>query len=181
MKFGFLGVCVAAVIGAAACNNAGGGDNATASTNDQQNQAVTNVASGAGTAQDHSAIMRARHEHYEEMGRAMKGIGDQLKAGSPDVAVIQRHAGTIAGYGPQLLQWFPEGSGPQPGSRTRAKAEIWTDAATFRTAGQAFERTAGDFNRAAQGGDLAAIRAALPALRKSCGDCHERFRAPEHP
>lgn len=178
-NWAFGAIAVAAVIATAACNGGGGGNNASAETNAQQNETVSNVASGAGTPQDHAAIMRARHEHYEEMGRAMKGIGDQLKASSPDMAVVQRHAGTIAGYGPQLLTWFPEGSGPAPGRRTRAKAEIWTDAAGFRTAGQNFERAAGAFNEAARGGDINAVRAALPALRQSCGDCHDRFRAPE--
>lgn len=175
-----LALClsVSAIVAAGACNGGGGG-NAT-SSNEQQNEAVSNVAQGQDTAQDHSAIMKARHDHYEEMGRAMKGINDQLKSGSPDVAAIQRHAALIAGYGPRILSWFPEGSGPETGRRTRAKAEIWTDAATFRAAAQRLERVSAEFSRTAQGGDVAAIRAALPALRNSCSNCHDRFRGPEH-
>ena len=181
MKNGLFGVIsVAAVIVTAACNGGGEGDNASSATsNAQQNQVVENVASGAGTPQDHKAVMKARHDHYEEMGRAMKGIGDQMKAGSPDVAVIQRHAATVHGFGPQILGWFPEGSGPEAG-RTRAKAEIWSDAATFRAATERFQQASGAFNQAAQAGDLAAMRAALPALRDSCSNCHEKFRGPDH-
>ncbi|HEX8193607.1 MAG TPA: cytochrome c, partial [Allosphingosinicella sp.] len=160
-------------------NGGGEGNNASApTTNEQQNETIANVASGAGTPQDHKAVMKARHDHYEEMGRAMKGIGDQLKAGSPDIAVIQRHAGTIHGYGPQILGWFPEGSGPEAG-RTRAKAEIWSDAAGFRAANEGFQQASGAFNQAAESGDLAAVRAALPALRQSCSNCHEKFRGPD--
>ena len=171
---------VAAIVATAACNGGGGGENAQSNvqSGEQRNEAASNVASGAGTPQDHAAIMEARHEHYEEMGRAMKGIGDQLKAGSPDVAVIQRHAALVAGYGPQILTWFPEGSGPEAG-RTRAKAEIWSDAATFRSAAERFQQASAEFNRTAQGGDVGAIRAALPALRESCSNCHDRFRGPE--
>jgi cytochrome c556 len=102
-----------------------------------------------------------------------------MKGSSPDVAVIQRHAGLIAGFGPQILTWFPEGSGPEAG-KTRAKAEVWTDAATFRSAAQRFEQVSGEFNRAAQSGNVDAIRAALPALRQSCSNCHDKFRGPEH-
>jgi cytochrome c556 len=181
MKYGYLAFSVAAVIAAAACSGGGeGGNNASSSAevNAQQNQAAQNVASGSATPQDHAAVMKARHDHYEEMGRAMKGIGDQMKAGSPDVAVIQRHAATISGYGPQILGWFPEGSGPEAG-RTRAKAEIWSDAATFRAATERFQQASTQFQQAAQGGDVAAIRAALPALRESCSNCHDKFRAPE--
>ncbi|HEY0011721.1 MAG TPA: cytochrome c [Allosphingosinicella sp.] len=179
MKYGYLAISVAAVIATAACNGGGEGNNgSTVSTNEQQNETIQNVASGAGTPQDHAAVMKARHEHYEAMGKAMKGIGDQLKAGSPDMAVIQRHAATIHGYGPQILGWFPEGSGAEAG-RTRAKAEIWSDAAGFRAATEGFQQASGAFNQAAQAGDLAAVRAALPALRQSCSNCHEKFRGPD--
>ena len=175
----FLGLSIAAVVATAACNGGGGNEaNGSAVTNEQQNETVANVAAGQGTRQDHAAIMKARHDHYEEMGRAMKGINTELKASSPDVAAIQRHAALIARYGPQILSWFPEGSGPEAG-RTRAKAEIWTDAATFRAAQQRMEQASAAFNRAAQSGDLAAIRAALPELGNSCKNCHDRFRGPE--
>jgi cytochrome c556 len=181
MKHGYLSISVAAVIATAACN--GGGEeanngSAAPTTNAQQNETVSNVASGAGTPQDHAAIRKARHDHYEDMGRAMKGIGDQLKAGSPDMAVIQRHAATVHGFGPQILGWFPEGSGPESG-RTRAKAEIWSDAAGFRAANERFQQASGAFNQAAQSGDLAAVRAALPALRQSCSNCHDKYRGPD--
>jgi cytochrome c556 len=182
MKRALLGLSIAAIVATAACNGGGSGNAAdNVSSNEQREETVANVAEGQATPQDAEAVRRARHEHYEEMGKAMKGITGELKGGSPDVAVIQRHAALIAGFGPQLLTWFPEGSGPAEGSRTRAKAVIWTDAATFRARGQAFEQASGAFNRAAQGGDVAAIRAALPALKESCSNCHERFRAPEHP
>jgi len=181
MKHGYLALSIAAVIATAACNGGGGESNngSAATTNEQQNETVSNVASGAGTPQDHAAIRKARHDHYEAMGKAMKGIGDQLKAGTPDMAVIQRHAGTVHGYGPQILGWFPEGSGPESG-RTRAKAEIWSDAAGFRAAHERFVQAAGAFNQAAQSGDLAQVRAALPALRQSCSSCHDKFRGPDN-
>lgn len=182
MKRALLGLSIAAIVATAACN-AGDGGNATGneSSNEQRNETVANVAEGQATPQDVEAVRHARHEHYEEMGKAMKGINTELKGRSPDVAVIQRHAALIARFGPQMLSWFPEGSGPAQGSRTRAKTEIWSDAATFRTRAQTFEQASGAFSRAAQGGNVEAIRAALPALKESCSNCHERFRAPEHP
>lgn len=176
----FLGLSVAAVVATAACNGAGSDEaNGSAATNGQQNETVANVAAGQGTPQDHRAIMKARHDHYEEMGDAMKGINGALKTSAPDVAAIQRHAALIARYGPQILTWFPEGSGPEAG-RTRAKAEIWSDAATFRSAAQRMEQASAAFNAAAQTGNLDAIRGALPALKDSCSNCHDKFRAPEH-
>jgi cytochrome c556 len=171
---------VAAVIVTAACNGGGESNNSSSATTDaQENQIVQNVVSGAATPADHRAVMKARHDHYEEMGRAMKGIGDQLKAGSPDMAVIQRHADTVAGFGPQIPGWFPAGSGPEAG-KTRAKAEIWSDGATFTAATQRFQQASTQFQAAARGGDVAAVRAALPALRESCSNCHDKFRGPDN-
>jgi cytochrome c556 len=174
----FLGLSVAAIVATAACNSGGGNDANGSASNQQTNETVANVAAGQGTPQDHKAIMKARHDHYEEMGDAMKGINGALKSGSPDVAAIQRHAALIARYGPQILTWFPEGSGPEAG-RTRAKSEIWSDAATFRSAAQRMEQASASFNAAAQTGNLDAIRGALPALKDSCSNCHDKFRAPE--
>ena len=56
----FATVSVAAVIATAACNAGGESNNASAS-NEQRNETVTNVASGAGTPQDLEAVMHARH------------------------------------------------------------------------------------------------------------------------
>lgn len=168
---------IAAVIVTAACNGGGESNNSSSAPTDAE-RVVQNVTGAAAPPVDHKAVMKARHDHYEEMGRAMKGIGDQLKAGSPDMAVIQRHADTVAGFGPQIPGWFPAGSGPEAG-KTRAKAEIWSDGATFAAATQRFQQASTQFQAAARGGDVAAVRTALPALRESCSNCHEKFRGPD--
>jgi cytochrome c556 len=168
--------CVAALIAVAACNSSGEAPPPSAET---QEQAADNVANGSAGPTDIAAVMHARHEHYEEMGKAMKGIGDQLKSSDPQLHVIRQHAALIAEYGPQVLTWFPEGSGPETGRRTRAKAEIWSDGETFRQRAQAFEAEAANFSRVAQGTDIAGIRAAQAELANTCKNCHDRFRGPE--
>jgi cytochrome c556 len=172
--------CAATLVVVAACNSGGEapppapGNEAVSAEN-----AAANVANGSAGAVDIAAVMHARHEHYEEMGKAMKGINTQLKSGSPDLTLVRRNAAVIAGYGPQVLTWFPEGSGPETGRRTRAKAEIWSDAETFRQRALAFEAEAANFNRIAQGTDVEAIRTAHGELGTSCKNCHDRFRGPE--
>ena len=168
--------CTAALIAIAACNR---GEEAPAPSAEEQAQAAQNVAQGDASPQDIAAVMHARHEHYEEMGKAMKAIGDQLKSSNPSLPLIRQHAALIAEYGPQVLTWFPEGSGPETGRETRAKAEIWSDPDTFRQRAQAFEAEATAFQRVAQTNDVAAIRAAQANLGNTCKNCHDRFRAPE--
>ena len=106
-------------------------------------------------------------------------VDKTLKGGSPDVARIQREAAALSGLASQIPSWFPAGSGPDVHAKSRAKAEVWSDAATFRERAQAFEAESARFNAIAQAGDVEAIRAAVPALGNSCKNCHDRFRAPE--
>ena len=58
-------------------------------------------------------------------------------------------------------------------ARTGAKAEIWSDAAGFEAAGNAYV-TAESAVLAST--DEASFKAAFPALGKACGACHEKFR-----
>ena len=151
------------------------GNAAAASTNAADNAAEPELGP-----EQVAALMHERHEDFERMGKAFGAINRELKGGSPDVPLIQRHAASIDGYSRELLTWFPAGSGPETGRETRAKAEIWQDLPTFRQRGEAFRAEAGRFAQAAQGGDVAAIRTAVRPLGESCKNCHDRFRAPEH-
>jgi cytochrome c556 len=125
-------------------------------------------------------IIQTRQASYKQMAAALKGINDQLRGGSPDIAQIRRRAALLANYGVQVLRWFPRGSGPQAGVRTRARPEIWSDRAGFERAGARLLIAARGVNRAARSGDVAAIRASMPALRQACSGCHDDYRAPEH-
>lgn len=167
--------CAAALIAVAACNR--GAEEAPA-TNDQAQPTAT-AGNAAAPIGDVAAFMHDRHERYEEIGDAMKSIGRELKSDSPSLEAVRRHAALIARYAPQVVTWFPPGTGPETGRETRAKAEIWQDFDTFRQRAQAFEREAARFSQVAQGNDVEAIRAAQRDLGNACRNCHDRFRAPE--
>ncbi len=170
--------CTAALLIVAACNREEApvaGNQAETTGNALAAEAGVNLATPA----DVAAFMHDRHERYEALGDAMKGINRELKGDAPSVPTIQRHAAHIAQFAPRVPSLFPPGTGPETGRRTRAKAEIWSDSETFRQRAQAFDREAARFNQSAQSGDLAAIRAALPDLSGACKNCHDRFRGPE--
>jgi cytochrome c556 len=123
--------------------------------------------------------IQIRQDNYKQMAAALKGIGEQLRSGSPDLARIRPGAALLANRSVQVLAWFPHGTGPEAGVRTRARPEIWSDAAAFREAGARFVVAARALNSAASAGDHARIRAALPAVQRACGACHDDFRVPE--
>jgi cytochrome c556 len=59
---------------------------------------------------------------------------------------------------------------------TYAKEEIWTDMEGFKAAATEFSEAYQAVRNAA---DEAAFKAAVPALGKACGNCHEKFRRPK--
>ena len=121
-------------------------------------------------------LMDERHENMEEIGDSMKRITRELKDAEPDLARVREEAATVAGLAPQIPSWFPAGSGPDVGE-TEALAEIWRKPDDFAAKAQAMEEAALAFQAAAQGTDLAAIRAAQGGLGKSCKACHDLYRA----
>lgn len=124
-------------------------------------------------------IMHDRHEGMEEIGDAMKLVSRELKGATPDLAKVRDGAGTIARLAPQVTGWFPPGTGPDVG-KTEAKAEVWQKPEDFAAKRNTFQRAAQTLNGAAQGNDLAAIKAAHGDLGKSCKACHDLYREEDH-
>lgn len=140
------------------------------------------IAALAGVAVAQPLIQRIsdRQANYKQMGAAMKGINEQIHGDAPDVAVIRRNSAVLLHFAPQVLTWFPRGTGPEAGVRTRALPVIWTDRAGFQRAGAGLLVATRHLDAAARSGDLAQIRAAVPEVAHACSNCHDTYRAPEH-
>jgi cytochrome c556 len=118
----------------------------------------------------------ARHENFEKMGAAFKGLNDELRKGSPDKAVLASNARVINTQATALPTWFPRGSGVQARAMSEAKNEIWTDAAGFTAAASNLRAEAGKLNAVAAGGDIDAIKAQVRPTFMACKGCHEKYR-----
>lgn len=115
-----------------------------------------------------------RHMAMEAVNDAMKPLGAIAKKQAPfDAAVVKASATTIADNLKKAQALFPAGSG---GGESRAKAEIWTDAAGF-------EKGMKDAHSAAVAlqsvSDEAAFAPALGALGSTCKSCHDKYRLPK--
>ena len=122
---------------------------------------------------------KARHEHYEKLGKAFKAVRDQTSTDSPDFAVLQENAEIVNEASVNQQQWFPKGTGPEAG-KTRALPEIWSKPADFEAAQKMFSDRAPKLLAAAKAKDVDAVKAAFKDLGGSCKNCHDSFRAPEH-
>ncbi len=174
-----------AVMLLAACGSSGDGNGTLAEANSSGNAAAAAVEnkveqSAATPLQKEQALalMKQRHENYEEIGDAMKAISRELKGESPNLDKVRAGAATIAELAPQVPTWFPAGTGPDVG-KTEARAEIWQKPEDFAAKAQSFREAAAAFETAARGSDLAAIRSAQADLGKSCKACHDLYREEE--
>lgn len=146
------------------------------------NAAADNVASaaplGIAPASKEAALklMHDRHEGMENVGKANKAITQALKSDSPDLAIIRTSAAKLVDLAQQSSGWFPPGTGPDIG-KTRALPAIWEKPEDFVAKDRDFLKAAQAFAAAAQGTDLAAIRAAHADLGKTCKSCHDDYRS----
>jgi cytochrome c556 len=124
-------------------------------------------------------LMHERHEGMEKIGKAMKGLGREMEASTPDLDTVRSSAATIAGLAPKVSSWFPTGTGPDVG-KTHAKPAIWEKPEDFAAKARAFQDAARKFDATARAGDMAAIKAGFGDLRKSCKSCHDLYRAEKH-
>ena len=123
-----------------------------------------------------SDLIRPRKEGFRELGAAFKNVNDELKSGTPQVYIIQLSARQIRDASRAQFTWFPAGSEPKAGVKTKAKPEIWTHTEEFKTAQDKFATEATAFMSVAGTGDVTKIRAQAKQLGQTCKGCHEKFR-----
>ena len=73
------------------------------------------------------------------------------------------------------LPWAAFGEGTDKGD-TRAKPEIWKEAAKYKEAADKMQAEIGKLNVAAKAGNVEALKAAFGPAAASCKACHDNFR-----
>lgn len=122
---------------------------------------------------ENATIITARQDNLKKMGAANRAMADELKKATPDVAVFKTNADLIAGLAPDLINWFPAGTGMESGIKTAAKAEIWSQPDQFKAAHARFVAESAKFQATVATGDLAAIGTGVEELGLSCRNCHQ--------
>ena len=117
-----------------------------------------------------------RKGNFREIGGSFKSINDELKSGSPNLAVVRPAARDIATRARTTVNLFPRGTGPEAGVTTRALPAIWANANQFVQLQRNLISAADALNAAAASGNTAALPAAAKALGATCKSCHEQFR-----
>jgi cytochrome c556 len=126
------------------------------------------------------AAIKIRVEGFRELGAAFKAVHDALQGSSPQTILLQMSARQIVQSSHDIYGWFPAGSGPESGLKTKAKAEIWSDPAGFKKAQDGLAAEATAFQAAAASNNIDIIQSEAAKLGQACKSCHEQFRTEGH-
>jgi cytochrome c556 len=129
------------------------------------------------TAVKPSRAIHYRQGIYHAIGWNFGPMNAMVRGQQPfDQADFAKRAKRIEFYSQQLLEGFPQGTGPEAGVKTDAKADIWTHFDDFQTKLKNFQDAAAHLATVAQGNDEAASKQAFADTAKACKACHEKYR-----
>ena len=119
--------------------------------------------------------IKYRQSVMKATGGHMMALGAILKGDVPHRGDLVIHANALAASGEMLAHLFPAGSGT---GRTKAKAEIWTDMATFLTLAANLEVESKKLVAVSKAPtfDATAFTTQLRATGGACKACHDKFR-----
>lgn len=120
--------------------------------------------------------IKARQAKLKKIGKSFKTINDQLKASNSDLAQIRSATATVRKEAAGMVEWFPRGTGPEAGVKTKALPIIWKNKTDFNRKVAAMQNAAAQLDSVAQGGDVAAIAAQFRTTGGKCKDCHDKYR-----
>ena len=109
------------------------------------------------------------------MGQHFGRIGAMANGRIPfDAKAAAENADIVADMA--KLPWAGFGAGTDKGLPTKAKAEIWSDGAKFKEAGDKLIAESTKLAAAAKTGNLDNLKTAFGATAGTCKACHDAFR-----
>lgn len=118
-------------------------------------------------------VIKQRQENRKQAGAAMRAIKGIIDAKGPTSGAVAQ-AAKLKELELAFVNMFPAGSDT---GDTKALPTVWSDRAGFVAASKAADVAYDQLASAAGSGDLAALTAAFAATGKSCGNCHNTYRA----
>jgi cytochrome c556 len=120
--------------------------------------------------------VKYRQSAFFVMGQNFGRLAGMAQGRIPFDAKVAADSAAIAEY-MSKLPWAGFTPGSDSAGGTKAKAEIWTDAAKFKELGDKMQVEMGKLNAVAKTGSLDNIKAAVGAVGGTCKACHDDYRA----
>jgi len=128
---------------------------------------------GATIAMAQGDVIAQRKENRKQAAAAMRAIKGIIDAKGPTSGAVEQ-AAKLKTLEIAFEKQFPAGSDK---GETKALPAIWTDMAGFQAASKAADAAYDKLAVAAGSGNLEALTAAFAETGKTCGACHDKFRA----
>jgi len=113
------------------------------------------------------SVMTLMGNHFGRLGAMAQGrVPYDAKAAADNAALVTALA---------PLAWPAFGAGTDAGD-TRARSEVWSDAAKFKAASDKFLGEVAKLDAAAKAGTQDALRTAVGAIGGTCKGCHDDFQ-----
>jgi cytochrome c556 len=121
-------------------------------------------------------VIAYRQSLFKTIGWNFAPMGAMVKGSKPwDAAEFKRRSIAVAFAAVQLDEAFAAGS--DRGAVTDALPAIWENPDDFAAKLKAFRQASNALRVAAAGGEQERIKTAFGEVRRTCGDCHESYRA----
>ena len=130
------------------------------------------MVAGATVAMAQADIVKERQENRKQTAAAMRAIKGVIDAKGPTAPAVEQ-AAKLKTLEAAFVKMFPAGSDKD----SKALPTVWSDSAGFMAASKAADAAYDKLATAAGSGDMAALTAAFGEAGKSCGACHDKFRA----
>ena len=130
------------------------------------------VVGGTTIAWAQADVVKERQENRKQAGAAMRAIKGIIDAKGPTAGAVEQ-AAKLKTLEAAFVKLFPAGSDKD----TKALPTVWSDWAGFQAASKASDAAYDKLAAAAGSGDMAALQAAFADTGKTCGACHDKFRA----
>lgn len=123
--------------------------------------------------------VKGRQSGFREMGTAVKNIDESKSAGVRFDVELLADVHNIAANVDQMPYWFPPGSGPESGMKTRALGEIWKSRERFDRLAARLAREVKAFEQFAEQRQQKEFLDQFETVTVVCDECHKTYRREE--
>ena len=144
--------------------------------------ALAQTAAPAKSAADAKTAIEARQQHFKDIKKVYEPLGAMLKPISNggkdfDAAVVATNAARLQDMAKTIPTRFDVDTRQFKDTKTDARDAVWASAPDFKAKADAMATAAAAAASVAKGGDAAATKMAIRDIGKSCGACHDNFKA----
>jgi cytochrome c556 len=140
--------------------------------------ALAQTVTAAKSSAEAKAAIEARKAHFETIKKTWEPLTAMLKNQRPlDATLVATNSAKLQELLAAIPSKYAIDTRQFKDTKTDARDAVWASAADFKAKTDASANAAGELAAVAKSGDAAGIKKAMAAVGKTCGGCHDNFKA----